>query len=164
MSVCFYMVSMTKTLAICNLRYYIYLHCFDFGGSNYDSLFARTVAYPVQVAYWTKEVIAPCGYSVPCQFWPVVRRHGRGVLWAGSDPCMTGRLEYPLAWPVLAQRWSQTATDGAWYSTTALLSGRDRSQSLCVLRRSGSEVKLGGQERGVLPSEQQPPRWRAPVM
>ena len=35
--------------------------------SNYDSLFARTVAYPVQVAYWTKEVIAPCGYSVPCQ-------------------------------------------------------------------------------------------------
>ena len=38
-----------------------------FGGSNYDSLFARTVAYPVQVAYWTKEVIAPYGYSVPCQ-------------------------------------------------------------------------------------------------
>ena len=38
------------------------------GRSNYDSLFARTVAYPVQVAYWTKEVIAPCGYSVPCQF------------------------------------------------------------------------------------------------
>ena len=37
-------------------------------GCNYDSLFARTVAYPVQVAYWTKEVIAPCGYSVPCQF------------------------------------------------------------------------------------------------
>ena len=32
------------------------------------------------------EVIAPCGYSVPCQFWPVVRRHGRGVLWAGGDP------------------------------------------------------------------------------
>ena len=30
------------------------------------------------------EVIAPCGYSVPCQFWPVVRRHGRGVLWAGA--------------------------------------------------------------------------------
>ena len=27
MSVCFYMVSMTITLAICNLRYYIYLHC-----------------------------------------------------------------------------------------------------------------------------------------
>ena len=43
-------------------------HSKYFGGSNYDSLFARTVAYPVQVAYWTKEVIAPCGYSVPCQF------------------------------------------------------------------------------------------------
>ena len=27
MSACFYMVSMTITLAICNLRYYIYLHC-----------------------------------------------------------------------------------------------------------------------------------------
>ena len=38
------------------------------GGSNYDSLFVRTVAFPVQVAYWIKEVIAPCGYSVPCQF------------------------------------------------------------------------------------------------
>ena len=33
-----------------------------------DSLFVRTVAFPVQVAYWIKEVIAPCGYSVPCQF------------------------------------------------------------------------------------------------
>ena len=31
------------------------------------SLFARTVAFPVQVAYWIKEVIAPCGTSVPCQ-------------------------------------------------------------------------------------------------
>ena len=87
------------------------------------------------------EVIAPCGYSVPCQFWPVVRRHGRGVLWAGGDPCMTGCLEGPLASPVLAQSWSQTATDGAWSSTTALLSGRDRPQCLCVLRRSGSEPK-----------------------
>ena len=43
---------------------YVLVEC----GSNYDSLFARTVAFPVQVAYWTKEVIAPCGYSVPCQF------------------------------------------------------------------------------------------------
>ena len=33
--------------------------------SNYDSLFVRTVAFPVQIAYWIKEVIAPCGYSVP---------------------------------------------------------------------------------------------------
>ena len=42
------------------------------GGSNYDSLFARTVAYPVQVAYWTKEVMAPWGTTVPCQLrpWP----------------------------------------------------------------------------------------------
>ena len=43
------------------------------------------------------EVMAPCGNSVPCQLRPVVRKHGRGVLWAGDDPCMTGRLEYPLA-------------------------------------------------------------------
>ena len=27
MCVCFYMVSMTITLTICNLRYYVYLHC-----------------------------------------------------------------------------------------------------------------------------------------
>ena len=71
----------------------------------------------------------------------VVRRHGRGVPWAGGDPCMTGCLEGPLASPVLAQSWSQTATDGAWSSTTALLSGRDRPQCLCVLRLSGSEPK-----------------------
>ena len=30
-------------------------------------------------------------------------------------------------------------TDGAWSSTTALLSGRDRPRCLCVLRLSGSE-------------------------
>ena len=112
-----------------------------YGGSNYDSLFVRTVAFPVQVAYWIKEVIAPCGTSAPCQLRPEVRRHGRGVLWTGGDPCMTGCLECPLASPVFAQSWSQTATDGAWYSTTALLSGRDRPRCLCVLRLSGSEPK-----------------------
>ena len=81
----------------------------NIGGSNYDSLFVRTVAFPVQVAYWIKEVIAPCGTSVPCQLWPVVWRHGRGVLLTGGDPCMTGCLECPLASPVFAQSWSQTA-------------------------------------------------------
>ena len=109
--------------------------------SNYDSLFVRTVAFPVQVAYWIKEVIAPCGTSVPCQLRPEVQRHGRGVLWTGGDPCMTGCLECPLASPVFAQSWSQTATDGAWYSTTALPSGRDRPRCLCVLRLSGSKPK-----------------------
>ena len=34
---------------------------------------------------------------------------------------------------------SQTATDGACFSATALLSGRDRPLRLCVLRRRGSE-------------------------
>ena len=65
----------------------------------------------------------------------------RGILWAGGDPCMTGCLESPLARPVLAQSWSQTATDGACFSTTALLSGRDRPLRLCVLRPRGSEPK-----------------------
>ena len=46
-------------------------------------------------------------YQCQCQC------HGRGVLWAGGDPCMTGCLEGPLASPVLAQSWRQTATDGA---------------------------------------------------
>ena len=40
-----------------------------------------------------------------------------------------------------------TATDGAWYSTTALLSGRDRSQCLCVLRLRGSEPETRGTGR-----------------
>ena len=71
---------------------------------------------------------------------------------------MIGCLECPLARPVLAQSWSQTATDGAWYSTTALLSGRDRPRRLCVLRLSGSKPKTGVQERSDLSFEQQPPR------
>ena len=65
----------------------------------------------------------------------------RGILWAGGDTRMTGCLESPLARPVLAQSWSQTATDGACLSTTALLSGRDRPLRLCVLRPRGSEPK-----------------------
>ena len=65
----------------------------------------------------------------------------RGILWAGGDPRMTGCLESPLARPVLAQSWSQTATDGACFSTTALLSGRDLPVRLCVLRPRGSEPK-----------------------
>ena len=65
----------------------------------------------------------------------------RGILWAGGDPRMTGCLESPLARPALAQSWSQTATDGACFSTTALLSGRDQPLRLCVLRPRGSEPK-----------------------
>ena len=65
----------------------------------------------------------------------------RGILWAGGDPRTTGCLESPLARLVLAQSWGQTATDGACFSTTALLSGRDRLLRLCVLRPRGSEPK-----------------------
>ena len=65
----------------------------------------------------------------------------RAILWANGDPCMTGCLESPLARPVVAQSWSQTATDGACFSTTALLSGHDRPLRLCVLRPRGSEPK-----------------------
>ena len=82
-----------------------------------------------------------CGkFSAPCHFW--LRWPGnmaRGILWAGGAPHKTGCLENPLARPVLAQSWSQTATDGACFSTTALLSGRDRPLRLCVLRPRGSE-------------------------
>ena len=65
----------------------------------------------------------------------------RGILWAGGDPRMTGCLESPLARPVPAQSWSQTATDGACFSTTALLSGRDRPLRLCVRDGPNSEAK-----------------------
>ena len=38
------------------------------GGSNYDSLFVRTVAFPAQVAYWTKRSWPPADTaSVPCR-------------------------------------------------------------------------------------------------
>ena len=61
------------------------------------------------------------------------------VGWRRSSHDRVSRV--PLVSPVLAQSWSQTATDGAWYSTTALLSGRDRPRCLCVRRLSGSEPK-----------------------
>ena len=35
------------------------------GGSNYDSLFARTVAYPVQVAYWNQRGHSPLRIQCP---------------------------------------------------------------------------------------------------
>ena len=47
----------------------------------------------------------------------------------------------PACKPSPRANWSQTATDGAWSSTTALLSGRDRPRCLCALRLSGSEPK-----------------------
>ena len=50
---------------LCVMRKWSRMSCI--GGSNYDSLFVRTIAFPVQVAYWIKELIAPCGTSVPCQ-------------------------------------------------------------------------------------------------
>ena len=78
------------------------------------------------------------------------------------DPCMTGCLGGPLASPVLAQSWSQTATDGAWSSTTALLSGRDRPRCLCVLRLSGSEPKTRRTGRWRSPSRATASSWRVP--
>ena len=69
------------------------------GGSNYDPLIVRTVAFPVQVAYWTKRSWPPAEIVSHVKFdqWSGDRRHGRGVLWAGGNPCMTGCLECPLA-------------------------------------------------------------------
>ena len=64
---------------------------------------SRTVAFAVQDSLLDPESRSPCGNCEPCQHWPEVRRHGRGIPWAGGDPCMTGCLECPLAWPVLAQ-------------------------------------------------------------
>ena len=37
----------------------------EYSGSNYDSLFARTVAYPVQVAYWNQRGHSPLRIQCP---------------------------------------------------------------------------------------------------
>ena len=73
------------------------------------------------------EVMAPRGYSVPCQFWPVVRRHGRGVLWAGGDPRMTGCLECPLVSQYKNWYWWSLVLDygtpeRAWPTTMSMRS------------------------------------------
>ena len=88
----------------------------------------------------------------------MVRRHGRGVLWAGGNPCMTGCLEYPLARPVsrkvkvrpllmepgTRQRHSLAAvTDHDVYAFKGLVV---------------PSPKLGVQRRSNPPLEQQPPR------
>ena len=70
-----------------------------------------------------QEVIAPCGCSVPCQF-----DQWSGDMAVGS--CGLGAILHDRV--SRGQSWSQTATDGAWSSTTALLSGRDRPRCLCV--------------------------------
>ena len=36
-----------------------------YGGSNYDSLFVRTVAFPVQVAYWNQRGHSPLRIQCP---------------------------------------------------------------------------------------------------
>ena len=75
---------------------------------------------------------------------------------------MYSRWRHPLK-TVSARSWCQTATDGAWYSTTALLSGCDRPLSICVLRHRGSEPKT--RRTGAWrPLKHQPPRgarWNA---
>ena len=86
------------------------------GGSNYDSLFVRTVAFPVQVAYWIKEVIAPCGYSVV-----------NFDQWSGD----------------IVQSSRKVGVRPLNGTATALLSGRDRPRCLCVLRLSGSDRRTG---------------------
>ena len=50
-------------------------------------------------------------------------------------------VEYANIYYTKRVKLESTATDGAWYSTTALLSGRDRPRCLCVLRLSDSEPK-----------------------
>ena len=74
-------------------------------------LYTWVVAFPVQVACWIQWSWPPADMVSHVNF---DRRYGLGVLWAGGDPCMTECLECLLARPVLAQSWSQTATDGAW--------------------------------------------------
>ena len=80
-----------------------------------------------------------------------------GNLWAGDDPGMTECLECSLTRLVLAQSWESDRADGAWYSTTALPSGRDRPQNLCDLGWRGSEPKTRWTEEW-RPLQQQPPR------
>ena len=61
-----------------------------------------------------------------------------GILWADGDPGLTvSRVPVYKIGP--RAKLESDCADGAWYSTTALPSGRDRSQCLCVLRQSGSE-------------------------
>ena len=77
---------------------------------------------------------------------------------------MTGFLECPLTRPVLAQSWCQTATDGTWYSTTVLPSGRDRSLCLCIIRRRDSEHETRWTWEWRLSSQAAVSPWRALIL
>ena len=86
----------------------------------------------------------------------LARRHGSW--YPGGDPDMAGCLECPLTRPVLAQSWRQTATDGAWYLTTALPSCRNRPLTICVLKRRGYEFVTRWTGEWRPPPKEQPPR------
>ena len=47
------------------IKYMLSPHVKTFGGSNYDSLFVRTVAFPVQVAYWNQRGHSPLWIQCP---------------------------------------------------------------------------------------------------
>ena len=91
----------------------------------------------------------------------------RGFLCAGGDPGMTGCLECPLTRPVLVQSWCQTATDGAWYATTVLLSGHDRPLSPITMCPKAAWIRTRNSvDRGVVlpPPESAASSWRVLVM
>ena len=129
--------------------------------TNYDSLWAHSCE--IQSILGSREVLTAGNWCPICYillYWP--RNMVRCILCAGGDPGMTGCLECPLTRSVLAQSWCQNATNGAWYLTTELLSGRDRPLRLCVLRRYGWKPKTRWTGEWRLPPKQQPPggvRW-----
>ena len=110
----------------------------SFKWSNYDSLWAH--GRVIQSILGLREVVTAenwCPIPHLTVFGPEVWSVGRWRSWydrvsrmPAYQTCLRAKLESDL-------------TDGGWYLTTALPSSRDRSQSLCVLRRSGSESKTG---------------------
>ena len=77
-----------------------YLQCLPtmstYNIGNYDSLIVRTVAFPVQVAYWTKRSWPPAEIVFHVKFDQWSGDMAVGSCGLVCDSCMTGRLKYPL--------------------------------------------------------------------
>ena len=134
------------------------------------TLFRRTVAWsPLVIVsrsnqFLDLEIVTAANWCPISTLTSLVRRNGPWY------PVSRWRSRYDRVSRVPTYQTGHRAklesdrADGAWYSTTALPSGRDRPLSLCVLRRHGSGPKTQWTGEWRPPSQASASSWRTPVM
>ena len=85
------------------------------------------------------EVMAPCGNGVPCQLWPVVRRHGRGS---------RGLMEILIWQSVSSARLQDQSSRKVGVRPLPIEPGTRQRQSWAAVTGVVPSPKLGGQGSG----------------